>query len=252
MTVSAVSVQTDFLQDESRVMPEPILVCGPWHLVPGKEWDRLDARTRSLVDLFVELFPSAVAAMEKLPPLPEGHAAYVTLGTDEECYEWEMEDNAIGFQAIAARKNEGDEDFWIVNEHSEAVINLSASVRVLSTECDCHAVNATLVTMPHLMARVATWLHASAGRTPLQVFDEGDGELALRAVSRAVAVDAQKRGAQVGHLGDPSDEAEQFGRDLLDRWDRSTIAISEKTQAAIEAFSRHAESARAGSRSISL
>lgn len=230
----------------ARVIPEPIATVGGWNLVPGQSWAELSERERKLADLFIEMFPACVAAVQKKFPLTEGQTAYVTLGDDQESLDWEVDTDALGFHAIWAQKVDDDsgEDYLDINEHNEAVLNLAALARtILQDRSDDAAIEAALVTMPHEMVHVMAFLAASKGKTPLEIFDHNDGgEMAVKAIQIAVEKDAHRRGADHGDHGHAEDEAENLGRAFVDRW--ATGAASASISEAVEIFSKPQRGAR--------
>lgn len=209
------------INDNAREMPTPLVSIGGWHLVPGQTWDEMNASETALANLFIDMFPSAVAAANTMFPLPEQVTAYVTLGGEQEAYDWECDLESLGFHAVAAHKVDGDtgEHYIDVNEHNEAVINLSALALTIEDDSgDDASIKAGLVTMPHEMAHVLAWLIASKGKSPMQVFDDEDGEPALKRIGKLVEIESHDRGKGDGPYEGAEDEAESFGRDFVDGW----------------------------------
>jgi hypothetical protein len=118
----------------------------------------------------------------------------VVLGGAEECAFWNVDQRALGFHAIAARKSEGDVDFFEVNEYHEIHLNIESGTQIIAsivansssdrdTEID---VASLLVTAPHELLHLTEWLRAAGGRTPLQVFDQDEGEIGIRRVQQGI------------------------------------------------------------------
>lgn len=126
-------------------------------------------------------------------------AVRLVLGGNEEAEQWDVAAGHVGFFAvISARRADGegdwseaDEHWFDVNEHLEAHVNLDAGLAVLEEDCSDMAdlaasLEAWLVTVPHELLHIADWVRETGGRTPLQVFDQGDGELAISRVLRSI------------------------------------------------------------------
>jgi hypothetical protein len=137
--------------------------------------------------------------------LPEFNGTYtadadviVTLGGGDQCDKWHVRADALGFHAVASGTQfdtEEDElegvNGWIdVNEKNEAVVNMSAAVELCRAratgssdeEADISFMVSMMVTPIHEMLHVAEFLEKSRGRSPVEVFDEDNGEAGLRAI----------------------------------------------------------------------
>jgi len=122
----------------------------------------------------------------------------VTLGGVDQCERWHVRPDALGFHAVASgtQYDTLDDEIrglngWIdVNEKNEAVVNVSAAVELClhhagqrqDDEDDISFMISMIVTPIHEMLHVAEFLERSMGRTPLEVYDENDAEMGLRAI----------------------------------------------------------------------
>lgn len=239
---------TSIASDQPRALPAPLSSAGGWHLLPGQAWSELGAREAALAKVFIDLFPAAVAATSKLHCLAEGSSAYVILGGEHECADWGMSKLPLGFHAVLSDRREDeetDEEYFDVNERNEAVINLEALAHTIAEDgADLASLEAGLVTMPHEMAHIAAWLIASQGRTPLQVFDDEGGEWEVKKMLDQIEKDAHGRGAETGLHGHSEDEAETFGRDVVDNWAPPSPEASDNLASALKLFAQPARAFR--------
>lgn len=125
-------------------------------------------------------------------------AVLVTLGGADQSDRWHVRQDALGFHAVASgtQYDTLDDEIqgvngWIdVNEKNEAVVNVSAAVELClehaqhrhDEEDDVSFMISMIVTPIHEILHVAEFLQRSQGRTPLEVFDEEQGEIGLRAI----------------------------------------------------------------------
>lgn len=197
----------------------PLLSVGPWHLWAAAAGDT-DPRTHAWLKAFEHLFPACAAALQARWRLPEGVGAHVVLAGAQINRDWNVSPKALGFHAVAARVEEGDESWLDLPDHHQCYVNLPNHVRVLDNSLDDEASRlAGLMTLPHEMAHVALFARAAGGRTPLEVFDEDGGETGLRALLAHVEAQAHTAaGPQATHHGHHEDEAEAFAGQVVDAW----------------------------------
>lgn len=148
------------------------------------------------------LFADVSVACAKLPEFSGSFsrdaAVLVTLGGAVQCDRWHVRQDVLGFHAVASgtQYDTIDDEIrgvngWIdVNEKNEAVVNVDAAVELClehaqhrhDEEDDVSFMISMIVTPIHEILHVAEFLQRSRGRTPLEVFDEDDGEIGLRAI----------------------------------------------------------------------
>lgn len=195
-----------------------------WQLVVSPEVRGLCAAARALAELMItEVFEPSEAALVKHfgAPLPGTCAITVILAGEQAALDWDVDPDALGFHAVAsARRTDPDdpsESYFEVNHEISSFINLEALVRcVRQDQVDEASLLSALVTLPHEMQHAAAWLVASQGRTPLEVFDDGEGELALMEMGRAIERQAALSAHAAINEGDAAeDAAEQFGQGVL-------------------------------------
>lgn len=120
----------------------------------------------------------------------------VMLGDVEQCEKWHVRPDALGFHAVSTGVQydsledeiRGENGWRDVNEKNEAVINISAAVELCLQHADARCdeeddisfMISMVVTPIHEMLHVAEFLERSRGRTPLEVFDQNQGEAGLR------------------------------------------------------------------------
>lgn len=198
---------------------DPIAEAHGWKLVHGSGYPT-EPGAQKLGQLFIDFFPHAAASLAQTMPLPKGCTGVVVLGGSDEADDWNVSESAIGFHAVLARvpaEDEGDEDEYDINEHNMAVVVLDTLFETMREDIvDNSAMVSALMTMPHEMAHVVAWLVASNGRTPLEVFDQGEGELAIKAMLEKIEGQAHGRGADEGTHGHAEDEAEEVARTIAE------------------------------------
>ncbi len=162
----------------------------------------------------------------------------VMLGGAEECRFWKVTEQCLGFHAVAALNVDDDGDDWYeVNEFIEVHLNLDSGLRELASdwpaqseldrECELEAL---LATAPHEILHAVDWLRETGGRTPLEVFDQEDGEIALRRVC-----DRLEDG------GAAEDRVEGEAREIAMRFCSGRVgALAEAIGGAMEAERAHA------------
>jgi hypothetical protein len=137
----------------------------------------------------------------------------IVLGGADECAFWNVDQGALGFHAIAALKSEGDDEFFEVNENHEVHLNIESGTQVIASimpnspsDRDIEIDTASLlVTAPHELLHLAEWLEAARGRTPLQVFDQDEGEIGIRRIQQGI-----EPGSRVAE-----DRVEKEARDIV-------------------------------------
>ncbi|MFK4706175.1 hypothetical protein ABIC83_003014 [Roseateles asaccharophilus] len=176
---------------------------------------------QALAAVFEAFFPYVVERLHTLMPLQGASPAYVVLGGRQHCHQWGVNPaKAVGFHAVASgphEDEEGGEDYFEVNEHLLCVVNIETTWQEIRNSPG-DELEAALVTMPHEMAHVVAWTLASQGRSPLQVFDDGGGIHAVKAMLEAVEEGAGHRGAENGRWGHAEDEVEELGRLIAHEW----------------------------------
>lgn len=139
-----------------------------------------------------------------------GHIRVVLAGASE-CAQWRVPESALGFQAVGyslMEENPSGEivDAYEINDRNEVYINLDVCLEELSRtwqEADgthrAADLESVLATLPHELLHVVHWLKASGDRTPLEVFDAGQGELSITALQ--AQIDAEQGEDAVEALG---------------------------------------------------
>lgn len=204
---------------------------GRWQLAAAPELSQLSEAARALAALMATVFEPSVAAMAKHfgGPLPGSCAITVVLGSEQAALDWDVDTDALGFHAVASGERfdpeEPHEPYYEVNHEICAYVNLEALVRCVQGEAaDEFSLQSALMTLPHEMQHAAAWLVASDGRTPLEVFDEGEGELALLEMGRKIECQAAQGTPDVRSQGDAAeDAAELFAHQVLDELARSGL-----------------------------
>jgi hypothetical protein len=172
--------------------------------------------TREAIGRAYESLIAELASEMEFDGWPETTVRSV-LGGVEQCRFWGVTEKALGFHAVAARKEDEDGEEWYeVNEHHEVHLNLDCAIAELSRYWDGETpalereieLESLLVTAPHELLHVIDWLKAASGRTPLEVFDEEDGEASIMQIQKAIAA--------VDH-GCSEDRIERVARDITTR-----------------------------------
>lgn len=192
---------------------DPDLRFGPWCLwvLPSIKEDAPDA----WVEAFAALFKTCADQVQARWPLGEGVTAHVMLGGEQENLDWNVDEDALGFQALCTHVSDEQGDYLDVAHDHRCYVNVGNHARALQANGDWD-VAAALMTLPHEMAHVAIFAHASAGRTPLQVFDEDGGEIGLTGLMARIE-EASVQDDLASH-GPHEDEVESFAMTVLDRY----------------------------------
>ncbi|MGY3582294.1 hypothetical protein ACVIGB_000781 [Bradyrhizobium sp. USDA 4341] len=156
----------------------------------------------------------------------------VVLGGADECAFWNVDQRALGFHAIAALKSEDDDEFFEVNENHEIHLNVESGTQVVasivatpSSDRDIEIDLASLlVTAPHELLHLREWLQAARGRTPLQVFDQDEGEIGVRRIQQGIEPSS----------GVAEDRVEKEARDIV--WRMMPGFIEERALKVVEAL----------------
>jgi hypothetical protein len=93
------------------------------------------------------------------------------------------------------------------------LINIDAIAHALETGEDdmlSHDLASALSTMAHEAMHFADWIDASGGKTPLEVFDQGQRELSIKETQLRVAARYAERGL------DEEEEVERRGLEAFD------------------------------------
>lgn len=133
-------------------------------------------------------FAQRVAADPALACDPSWPSVRLVLSGDGEASAWGCRDAVGYFAVIASEGMDDDGRIWLdVNERLEVHVNLDVAARELAEGVpDAAALESWFATVPHELLHVRDWMAETGGKTPLDVFDEGDGELSVRAVLKAV------------------------------------------------------------------
>lgn len=163
-----------------------------------------------------EICAGLARALEDHPEIrsagAHGHSIRLVLGGEEECRAWGVAPDALGFHAVIS-DHKADEDgpipedggdppgYFEICEAFEAHVNIEAGCKLLQSdgvaeEDRAGALFAFLITVPHEILHVRDWILETGGKTPLQVFDEGQGELSLRSTLEAIESRHSDNGAE--------------------------------------------------------
>ncbi len=126
----------------------------------------------------------------------EDFVIHVVFGRNAECRLWGVSPDAMGFQAVCShrrRDHKTGEVYFDVADRHEIHVNMDKAVDELGRWWDRNApedraidLEAWLVTVPHEVLHSLEWLRETGGKTPDQVFEEGDGELSLARTNAAI------------------------------------------------------------------
>ncbi len=133
------------------------------------------------------------------PILPDA-AVTVVLGGPAECTHWGVDTDALGFHAVIsdykadehAEIPEDGEDppgWYEIADAFEVHVNIEAGCRLLKASDDTSPKNnlyGFLVTVPHELLHLRDWIIETNGKTPLEVFDAGRGELSIAETMAAI------------------------------------------------------------------
>jgi hypothetical protein len=166
------------------------------------------ADRETLVSLCVAMLPILEQHPQILEYLKEGQdvEVHVCIGDARHCQNWRVDADAEGFFAVACRKGREFE----IAEHLEVYINLDMALKALQPTTGCKfsfwdqmseserlgELQAWLMTIPHEILHALEWHKQTGGLTPLQVFDQGDGEIGLLRVQRAIEARIQNEHGQ--------------------------------------------------------
>jgi len=199
--------------DPSSLPPgQPLLQHGPWRLwlapIPSSV-------PPAWVGAFQDLFAFSAEQVQARWPLPEGSVAHIVLGGEQENLDWNVDEDALGFQALCTHVTDEAGDFLDVAHDHRCYVNVGSHANALAKDPDADVASA-LMTLPHEMGHVAFFAQMSGGRTPLEVFDQDGGELGLTRLL------AQMEESQVpdseGSHGPLEDVVESFARSVLDAY----------------------------------
>lgn len=200
--------------DPSELPPgNPHLRHGPWCLwiLPSAQ----EGAPAAWSEAFAALFPASAVQVQDRWPLPEGVTAHVLLGGEQENLDWNVDEDALGFHALCAHVSDEQGDYLDVAHDHQCYVHVGNHPRALLANGELD-VAAALMTLPHEMAHVAVFARASAGRTPLQVFDEDGGEIGLTGLLARI----EEAGVQEGSVshGPHEDEVESFALTVVSHY----------------------------------
>lgn len=201
-------------------LPEqpPVLVVGPWSLYNAYDGEP-DARVDGMIAAMIQAFPHFIGSIQDKMPLPEGVEASVILAGEQAALDWNGSEEALGFQAIMAEGTDpstGD-DFVDLPDDHRCYLNLTALIASSEEDEDDRATRmAAMVTLPFQIAQVALFANATEGRTPLEIYDDGEHE-ALSEIMAQVQEMAVEL-AEAGTFDLAEDSIEKFARAEVDSW----------------------------------
>lgn len=175
-----------------------------------KEWPEGSAKD-SLASLCEEFLPAMLKSPE-MAALDASADVFVVLSGDDEADHWGIDGEAVGYFAVMSPRRIDDSGQWCdVNERLEVHLELDVALPLLAEagreEIETE-LEAWLTTIPHELLHVAEWLAATGGKTPVEVFDEGKGELAIKAVFDGMESAAEASGEGI------EDRVEERAREI--------------------------------------
>jgi len=188
------------------------------------EWGSGDPRT--VLATLCEDMIGSIAASPEFQVSDDYPAVRLVLSDQQTAEKWGVDDKAVGYFAVMSPRqfeDDDDEDGWYdVNEYLEVHLNMDVIVQLLreapSNDLECE-LEAWLVTIPHELAHVVDWVRATGGKTPIEVFDLGEGELEIKRVLDGIGKTYQEAGR------DAESEIESKARQIIGRLTNSGNAL---------------------------
>jgi len=164
----------------SSALPDgsPARVLGAWRLWLLPSSQEGNSRLVPWQEAFRALFEKSVESVESQWPLPGGVTAHVLLGGASENQAWNVDEDALGFQALCSHVFAEEGDVLNVAADHRCYVNVPSHATAVEGKGSL-SIEAALATLPSEMARLALFAQHSCGRTPREVFDEDGGEIGL-------------------------------------------------------------------------
>lgn len=172
-----------------------------------------------LADAMESILPGleGLASLQAYGPAGKDVTVEVVLGGPEQAARWDVAEDALGFFPVCSRErfdadDLDEEDPWFdVPDGFECHVNLARVLAVVGEgwAADDEAgraaeLEAALVTVAHEILHALEWIRHTGGKTPVEVYDEGMGELSVGRTLAAIEEGRDRKGTE--------DEVEDLAR----------------------------------------